>query len=280
MRPLNFFVVLAMGAAIAWVSGWNPFLPKDYEECIESAAKSAKSQEALGILVSSCSSKFVGRRNVRGGGYTYHDDRQNSTFIIAGPNPTPEEWAYIEKQYAQYADASAKAEEAQRDALAKAEEAKRLQDAELQREQQEAQQRKQQEAQREQQEAQREQQEAQRQAQIAQANLERRTQVALSEMTVPSVRIECAIPGATICPMYTLTAEIGNQSSETISMLSIGWAFIGAEETCPTSVQTKRDEKVLLRPNNSVVLNIEGNDGPNSMSFRTCVMVNNAEIAP
>lgn len=87
MRLLGFFVVLAaLGTLIVWQSGWNPFLPKDYEEC---------------------------RRNARGG-YTYYDSRQNMAFAIAGPNPTTEEWAYIEKQYAKYFDDLAKAEEAQR----------------------------------------------------------------------------------------------------------------------------------------------------------------------
>jgi hypothetical protein len=120
---------------VLWQSGWTPFSPKDYEECTESAAKSAKSKEALAILVSSCNSKFVGRRNVRGG-YTDYDSRQNAEFNIAGPNPTAEEWAYIEKEYAKYLDVLAEAEEVQRRsdlqrqqqvAIAEAEQARKLQ---------------------------------------------------------------------------------------------------------------------------------------------------------
>jgi hypothetical protein len=183
MRPFSFFVVLAIvGAVTAWASGWNPFPPKDYEECIESAAKSAKSNEALAILVSSCSSKFVGRRNVRGG-YTYYDDRQNSTFNIAGPNPTPEEWALIENRYQKYlADVAA------------AEGTRRRQDAERQRLQDEAQQ----QAALAQAEEAREQQQAQ--AEQAQY-FERRRQFALSRIAVTSVHIEAISHGA----IYVLT---------------------------------------------------------------------------
>jgi hypothetical protein len=258
MRLLGFFVVLvAVGAVIIWQSGWNPFLPKDYEECVESAAKSAKSKEALAILVSSCSTKFVGRRNVRGG-YTYYDSRQNSIFNIAGPNPTPAEWAYIEKQYAKYVDD-----------LAKTEEAKRRQDEELRRMQQEAQQ-----------QAEIGQAEQERKLQLARIDLERRRLAALSRISVTSTSIVCLYPALDGCGDFKMTTAIRNQSSEGISTLYVGWVFITEGENCPTSVQTKRQEQVRLRPNDTVVLNIDGHDGPAVKTFRYCVKVNDAQITP
>src|SRR5690349_18005891 len=92
MRFSVFIALLAVAAVVlVWRSGWTPFPPRDYEECAENAAKSAKSKEALGVLVSSCASKFVGRLNVRGG-YSYYDGRQNREFNIVGPNSSKEEW--------------------------------------------------------------------------------------------------------------------------------------------------------------------------------------------
>jgi hypothetical protein len=70
----------------------------DYEECAESAVGEAKPQDALAILLSSCESKFTARRK-RTGGYTFYDRRQNRHFDVAGPNPTPAELEYIERQY-------------------------------------------------------------------------------------------------------------------------------------------------------------------------------------
>lgn len=259
MRLLGFLGMLAIaGLVVAWASGWNPFPPKDYEECTERAALSAKSKEALAILVSSCSAKFVGRRNVRGG-YTYYDARQNAAFSIAGPNPTPDEWAFIEKQYKKYLDDAAAADEA-----------KRRQDAEWQRMQDEAQQ-----------QAAAAQAEQARKLQLIQADLERRRQTALSRIAVTSTNIICLYPALPGCDSYKLTAAVRNQSSETISTLSIGWAFISEADTCPTSVQTKSQEQVHLRPGDTIVLNIDQRfDGPATKQFRYCVQVNDAQISP
>ena len=90
-------VVLAMStpASAQW---WNPLAPSDYEECIERAAKEAKTSDALNILLQSCSTKFTGRRKP-GGGYTFLDTRQNRSFPIAGPNPTPAEIKFFDEQH-------------------------------------------------------------------------------------------------------------------------------------------------------------------------------------
>jgi hypothetical protein len=272
MRLLGFFVGLAAGAVMVWQSGWNPFPPKDYEECVESAAKSAKSKEALAILVSSCGSKFVGRRNGRGG-YSYYDSRQNRTFDIAGPNPTASEWAPIEKAYAAYLDDLAKERESNRLFL----------------EEQERQQRAAQEQAEQQQRAAQEQAAAayaaqERKLQEAQANLERRRQVALSSIAVTATNIVCLYPSLPGCDSYKITATIRNQSMESISMLAVGWAFMPEGETnCPTDLQTKYQEQVNLRPGGTTVMNIDSglrSDGPASKQFHYCVMVTDAQIVP
>jgi hypothetical protein len=257
MRIISFFIALAaVVAVILWQSGWSPFAPRDYEECAESAAKSAKSKEALAILVSSCASKFASRRNVRGG-YTYYDGRQNISFNTVGPNPTAEEWAYIENQYAKYLGDLAATEEVQR--------------------RQEAQQQKMAAiAQAEQERAQAEQ---ARKVQLAQADMERRRQSALTRISVISTDITCLYPALDGCDSYKLSASIRNQSSEIISALSLGWAFIGQGDRCPSSVQTKTREQVRLRPGDTVVLNLNQRfDGPPTKQFRYCVEINDAQI--
>jgi hypothetical protein len=77
-------------------------------------------------LLSSCNSRFVGRRKP-GGGYTFYDSRQGRSFDMAGPNPTPDEMSLIDKQYSIYLADIAKAklladEAARQAAIAEAEE--------------------------------------------------------------------------------------------------------------------------------------------------------------
>ena len=87
-------MIAAVAISAIAVTKWHPFAPKDYEECAERAARDAKSKDALSVLVSVCRSNFAGRRKA-GGGYTYYDPCQESTFDINGPNPTPDEAKYI-----------------------------------------------------------------------------------------------------------------------------------------------------------------------------------------
>jgi hypothetical protein len=82
---------------------WRLHVPVDFEECSESAQKTASSKEMLASLLSECDSKFPGRRKP-GGGYTYYDFMQNRHFDIAGPSPTPEEQKHIDEQYTEFLD--------------------------------------------------------------------------------------------------------------------------------------------------------------------------------
>jgi hypothetical protein len=82
---------------------WKPHDPRDFEECSESAERSATSKEMRASLISECDAKFAGRRKP-GGGYTYYDFMQNRHFDIAGPNPTPEELRQIDVQYTLFLD--------------------------------------------------------------------------------------------------------------------------------------------------------------------------------
>jgi hypothetical protein len=246
---------------------WWPFGPKDYEEYAENAAREAKSKDALSILLYSCDSKFRGRRKPTGG-YMFYDSRQSRYFDIAGPNPTPNELGYIERQYSNYVAAQAERE--------------RLWQEKLQKEQIEAERQaaiRKIEAERQ---AAIRQQAAERQAalaQIAQAELQKRQQTALRKIMVTTTSIECSL--SLSCGLYKLTVGIRNLSGEVISTLLLGWAFVPEEEklNCPTSLPTKHQAQVKLAPNDTTVINIDGHDGPVSKQFRYCVRVTGAEIA-
>jgi Skp family chaperone for outer membrane proteins len=79
---------------------WWKRAPVDFEECADTAEKSASKAEKTAALAD-CNAKFAGRRKA-GGGYTYYDFLQDRTFDIAGPNPTPEEQKKIDESYTAY----------------------------------------------------------------------------------------------------------------------------------------------------------------------------------
>jgi hypothetical protein len=94
------FVLIPARSNAQW---WTHQAPSDFEECSESADKTATSKEIRASLMSECDAKFAGRRKP-GGGYTYYDFMQNRHFDIAGPNPTPEELRQIDEQYTKFLD--------------------------------------------------------------------------------------------------------------------------------------------------------------------------------
>jgi hypothetical protein len=249
-------VVIAIAGVLIWQSGWNPFRPKNYEECLNKVSE-AKSQYAADILVSACASQFLGRRSPRGG-YDYRDPRSDQIFSIEGPNPNHDEWARIEKAYAEFLkDAATAADE------------KRKWDADARRSAWELEQL-----------AQKDETERRRQAQIAEAKLEQRRKLAVAGVTVKSASLLCLYPALNDCESFKLTATIQNNSVESISSLQLGWAFIETTEACPTTVPPKHTEDISLAPGGSIALNIDGFGGPGSKYFRYCVKVIDAQILP
>src|SRR5665213_1087638 len=118
---LALIVAVATSSVFATISFYQrgPVAPKDYEECAERAARDAKSKDALSILISVCRSNFGGRRKA-GGGYTYYDPCQESTFDINGPNPTTDEVKYIREQCLAYLSLKSQMEAEQEEAKRKA----------------------------------------------------------------------------------------------------------------------------------------------------------------
>ncbi|NVN88852.1 MAG: hypothetical protein HXX15_22480 [Rhodopseudomonas sp.] len=82
---------------------WSSRAPVDFEDCVETAEKTATSKEARSPLLAQCDAKFAGRRKP-GGGYTYFDFMQNRHFDIAGPNPSAEELRRMDEHYTAFLD--------------------------------------------------------------------------------------------------------------------------------------------------------------------------------
>jgi hypothetical protein len=100
---LAILIACALLPTCANAQWWQFHAPRDFEECAESAEKTASSKDERASLMSECDSKFAGRRKPDGG-YTYYDFMQNRHFDIAGPNPTPEELKQIDQQYTEFLD--------------------------------------------------------------------------------------------------------------------------------------------------------------------------------
>jgi hypothetical protein len=247
---------------------WNPFAPSDYEECQEKAARDAKSKAALDILLNACDTKFPGRRKL-GGGYIYYDIRQNRSFDIAGPNPTPREVEYIDKQYSIYQEQERRAAAAAAQAAAQ----QRALDAEMERKRQQAV--AEQEIRRQQAVA-----EQEKRRQQAAGELDQRRQIAFQNIQMISSSIDCQL--ITECGLYKVTVELKNRSREMISAVSLGWVFMPPQQSiCPTAFPTKYHEAITLRPGDTIILNVDTkSDGPNQRNIHYCVGVTGLDIVP
>ena len=210
-------IAAAAIAAIA-VTKWNLFAPKGYEECAERAARDAKSKDALSILVSVCRSNFAGRRKA-GGGYTYYDPCQDSTFDINGPNPTADEVKYIRDQCLAYLSVKSQME---------------AEEAELERKAQQV--------------AQETRAAAQKAEQEAKAALQVRKIAAMPAIQVHRTGFadDCIFAMIKMCGMKV---EVTNGSKETLSYITVGLSNVPtAKDTCPSSYATQETITVSLSP--------------------------------
>jgi hypothetical protein len=114
---------------------------------------------------------------------------------------------------------------------------------------------------------------------VLEAAFERRRQSAIADVKILSSSLDCI--ATNYCGMFKLTLRIRNDSQETISSLSVGWAFIPKNEKgCPTSVSTKKTLSVMLQKRATTILNIDGHDGPIEGAARYCADVTDVAILP
>jgi hypothetical protein len=103
-------IVLALVVVAFSLRGGDVESARDFEECVEAlgpdpsfnGASPASGDERKGAMTD-CNARFAGRRKP-GGGYSYYDFMQGRNFDIAGPNPTEEERALIDRAYIDFLD--------------------------------------------------------------------------------------------------------------------------------------------------------------------------------
>jgi hypothetical protein len=204
-------LIVATAAITATVvSKWNSLPPRDYEDCAGRAAKDAKSKDALGVLISICSSEFKGRRKA-GGSYTYYEECEDRTFDINGPNPTPDEMKSMKKQCLAHLEAEAWIADQEQAA----------------------------------QEARRQEQQAAQEAR--QSALQARKSAAMKGIRVTPVGFECSDAKAP-CDFSNLKIEVTNESKEALSDETIGLAFVPTNGTCPSSYAERQNLSVIVSP--------------------------------
>jgi hypothetical protein len=89
------------------------------------------------------------------------------------------------------------------------------------------------------------------------------------------------MPFEVTCGVFRINLQMVNLSDETISRISVGWAFSTASYgNCPDTFVTKHTQLVNLHPGDAIILNIDGYDGPPTGVFGYCAGVTSVEIPP
>jgi hypothetical protein len=256
-------IVATAAVSAIVVSKWNPFPPKDYEDCASRAAKDAKSKDALSVLLSICASEFQGRRKP-GGGYTYFDSCQQRTVDIKSPNPTSTELSAIEQQCLTYIEAQEQIEADQ----------KRLEAEQKRRAAEAAEQRR-----REQQQAQDARNRQLQAAQEARAAAAQQRQVsklsAMNNVQAKAAGFECSLFS---CNLVDMSVEVTNASKEALSSVWVGVAFVPTNSGCPSSYADKQHLYLKLSPGETRADKIEGIDAALSKR-RVCIKVVDVQLA-
>jgi hypothetical protein len=202
-------IVATAAITVTVVSKWNPLPPRDYEDCAARAARDARSKDALGVLLSICSSEFTGRRKA-GGGYTYYDKCQDRTFVINGPNPTQDEMKFVGEQCRAYLEREARQEQAAQGARRQ------------------------------------EQQAAQEALLVRQTALQARKSAAMNAIHITPVGFKCHSKDD--CDFSDLNIEITNGSREAVTGETIGLAFVPTNSACPSSYAERHDLLAQVSP--------------------------------
>ena len=105
-KPHRDYVYIAMlvVVSIAFFAGRFSMSTADYETCIDSVVKNAKSENGLEALMENCAAKYLGRRSKLGPGYVFTHPKVPLEFQLLGPNPSSMEWQEIEEAVTEFLD--------------------------------------------------------------------------------------------------------------------------------------------------------------------------------
>lgn len=238
---------------------WNPFAPADFEECSEQAAKEAKTDEALKILLRACSSKFPARRNPSGSGYTFYDSRTDQSFAVAGPLPSAREIELMNRVYQEHLvqkrqDERRQAEEMRKEAelVEKGRQESLAWDRQIEQLRTEA-----------------------------QRKLRERKAAALRSIQIVESKVGCT--SSYWCGSKYGTVVVKNASAEVVTRILLGWTiYPGTDRTksCTSHHETKKSITVAIPAGETASFNFETSDGPSDGAYRYCITINDVEIGP
>jgi hypothetical protein len=262
-------IVATAAVSAIVVSEWNPFPPKDYEDCAARAAKGAKSKDGLSVLLSICGSEFKARRKP-GGDYAFYNSCQDRTVDIKGPNPTPAELNDIKQQCLSYIEAQEQIEAEQQRRAAELAEQKR-------RDQQAAQEARARQSQAEQ-EARAE---ASRAMQFRKSRTIANTDIVLEGAQCSYDADTCKfVKGKGEEPPIDITVRVTNRSNEALSGVTVGLAIIPQNGACPQSYAWQETLRFPLSPGESRVDKIYyAKPNPDFFKSRTCLRMLNVIFA-
>lgn len=88
---------LYYGLFLTWILTLGGCTPTDFETCEAQAAKDAKTNQALSILVSKCGLDFPARKRPDGT-YAYYDAASEQNYLVKGAKVSAAEWEWIEQE--------------------------------------------------------------------------------------------------------------------------------------------------------------------------------------
>lgn len=221
---------------------WNPFAPADYESCVEKSVRDASNEKALQLLVEICATKFVGRQNPGvEGGYIYISPITRDSYVLERANPSSKELVWIKSSEEKYEAAKTKELE---DAGLLRELAVKERNR-LEREKQ----------------VKREARRAKERAYATQilATQERKARIAETRRKVAFGQV--ILTDSVCCDWDGLHVTIKNNSSETVTSVSVGYQFFydeitnfNASQHCPKHYVNASTRPVQLKPGGTMRL--------------------------
>jgi hypothetical protein len=108
----NLVAITLLTLTITRADAWSIFSPSDFEECMARAAKEAKSNDGLNILLAKCGADFPARRSPAGG-YQYYDPVSRQNIQVSDPKLSAADRQKISIHQDAYRRQAAQAEAAQ-----------------------------------------------------------------------------------------------------------------------------------------------------------------------
>jgi len=241
---------------------WSLFGPSDYEECSVDAAKEAKNNNSLAILLQNCNREFPARKG--SDGRYYYMTTFGISIDVESPKLTSKDRQKIDEINKNW-------EKTETEIRAKEEK------AEAERQAAEAERRKKDE-----------QAEAERQLALQKfkADFQARKQDTLTSLKVSDWHFDCNWIGDS-CYVENIHVTLLNRSQNSINMMGLGFIISSQDITCSSNLPENLKKSVRIPKQGNAILNFtsfEIRDFPkatsNSHKVKGCITVTSVDIDP